>query len=104
MENLQRQLAITAKAMALVGAAATGLFTIALVLWQVYSWFTVGTWNSVTVAELLDHVQPHLPATYETASAPGRNIVLAGRQGVLAWMLELPAIIPLIAMWVLLVQ
>jgi hypothetical protein len=73
------------KTIALISALWTILCSALLAGWQVTSWLRDGLWNPYPVAAI---IKGDLDVTYTTASYTDKGIV--------GWLLDLPAIIPLL--------
>jgi hypothetical protein len=87
-----------AKMTALLSAAWTILVAILIVGRQATSWLQDGVWESYPLSSVISSLEKGQGSTYTTASADKPAAI----SGTLDWLLEIPAIVPLLIASVLL--
>ena len=81
------------KIMTAFSAAWTLLLVVPILYWQITSWIFNGEWNPFPISKALALAGFGPPPTYVTASIPDPlDVNLAEGQGLLAWLLDFPAI------------
>src|SRR5262245_41049958 len=85
-----------ARATALLSAAWTILIAVLLVGRQVSSWFQTGDWEEYPLSWAINDLKRTQDSTYTTASANGDATELTTAQEMLGWLLDIPAVVPLL--------
>ena len=100
MRAFERQFIRTSRVLVLVAGAATGLSAGIIVLFQLGYWLSTGRWEPVPVSRIFNMVPPD-STIYRTASANERAQSI-GAESVFTWILDTPAMAPLLIALVLL--
>jgi hypothetical protein len=91
-----QQLLRFAKLTAVLAAALTILCAVMIVGWQVTSWIQNGEWNSYPVSSVISSLQRDQNNTYVTASLKKVETGSPFWEAVADWLLDIPAIVPLL--------
>lgn len=96
-----QRVAQLAKGPVVVSAAFTALCTIGILLWQIGYGFKTGEWEAFTVSDVFQAAHIYIPRRYNMASfSPSQNSRFDA-QTVMEWVLDLPAIVPLVVVTLL---
>jgi hypothetical protein len=91
-----QQLARFAKLTALFAGALTILCAAMIVGWQVTFWIQNGEWNAYPISSVINGLHSDGNTTYITASLKKVESGSSIKQAMTDWLLEIPAIVPLL--------
>jgi hypothetical protein len=92
----QRRLVKFAKITALLSAVWTALCAVMLAGWQVTSWLQNGVWDAYPLASVIKNLKGEQGVTYATTSSDELKTEPINIHGIYDWVLEIPAIAPLL--------
>jgi hypothetical protein len=91
-----QQLVKFTKTTVVFAAALTVLCAVVIVGWQVTSWIQNGEWNAYPVSSVISSLQRDQNNTYVTASLKKVETGSPFWEAVASWLLDIPAIVPLL--------
>ena len=100
LTEVERYLIAAAKTLVAIAGAGTAGAAILMAGWQFELWLKLGRTDFVSIAEIFDFLGPNGEASYTTASMTTDATPVA--DGIFARFLEIPALIPLLAVLALL--